>query len=151
MGTADLSADDPVLLDAGPAYERWQGATGQLALRWSGRGGLEISVSGHGGSDLIELPTRRGDVVLRASGQLSLFFDLGEMPSYDSAMRVRWTEWVLQRKSSVNCLHVVARSKLVTMGVAVANLALDGLITSHTRREGTYVAALRAAGIDPHR
>src|SRR3954467_15625784 len=82
------------LIEAGDSRERWQGASGTLGLRWNSRGAIEITLREHGGEDLVDIVTARMDQVLRDAGRLVLFFDLGEMRSYDSVMRVRWTEWL---------------------------------------------------------
>jgi hypothetical protein len=138
------------LIDSGDSREHWQGASGTLRLHWNRRGALETTVREHGGEDLVDIVTQRMDSVLRDGGRIVLFFDLGEMHSYDSAMRVRWTDWLKRHLSQVESLDVVARSKLVAMGVAVANLALGGIITVHAERRGTYEALLLKAGLSAH-
>ena len=62
-------------------------------------------------------------------------------------MRTEWTHWLVTHRARLDDLHIVARSKLVTMGVAVANLALGGIIKLHAQREGEFSNALRAAGL----
>jgi hypothetical protein len=54
---------------------------------------------------------------------------------------------VKDHAKQVVSLDVVARSKLVTMGVAVANLALGGMIKVHTGRAGAYETKLLRAGL----
>jgi hypothetical protein len=63
-----------------------------------------------------------------------LFYDLWELESYESELRKQMTSWVMERRSLVAEMHVLLRSKLVSMGVSVANLALGGIITTHTQR-----------------
>jgi len=50
-------------------------------------------------------------------------------------------DWHLAHRDTLKALHAVARSRIVRMGVTVANLAL-GKITSHDNRS-TFEAALR--------
>jgi hypothetical protein len=138
------------LIESGASRERWQGATGTLEMRWNSRGALEITVREHGGEDLVSMVTERMDKVLQDAGKIVLFFDFGEMQSYESVMRVRWTEWLKLHRPQIVSLHVVARSKLVAMGVSVANLALGGIITAHTGRQGAYETALQQASLSLH-
>jgi len=77
-----------------------------------------------------------------------LFFDMGALESYHSDVRKDLTELFLDQKSRVLSLHVLARSKLVRMGVSVARLALDWLV-GHSDA-GTFNRALTTAlGEDP--
>jgi hypothetical protein len=69
-----------------------------------------------------------------ADGRHWLFFDVYLLENYESALRVQMTRWVDARRATLAELHVLHHSKLVAMGVAVANLALGGIINSHTRR-----------------
>jgi hypothetical protein len=57
-----------------------------------------------------------------------LFFDMGELASYHPDVRRDLTQLFLDRRQRVLSLHVLARSKLVRMGVSVARLALDALV-----------------------
>jgi hypothetical protein len=137
------------LIESGDSRELWQGTSGTLRLRWNGRGAIETTVREHGGEELVDIVTQRMESSLREAQRVQLFFDLGAMHSYDSAMRVRWTEWLKKHLSQVDRLDVIARSKIVTMGVAVANLALGGIITVHSGHQGSYDAALSEAGLPP--
>jgi hypothetical protein len=56
------------------------------------------------------------------------FYDLWEMTSYDSALRVDLTDYHLRNRASLRSLHTVAQSKLVRMGVTVANVALRVIV-----------------------
>lgn len=52
------------------------------------------------------------------------------MENYDSVCRVELTSWVLSHRAQTG-LHIGLRSRMVAMGVAVANLALGSLIQVH--------------------
>jgi hypothetical protein len=71
---------------------------------------------------------------------IHIFFEMGAMENYDSALRTRLTSHFSQHRGKIAALNVFTRSKLVAMGVSVANLALGGLITSHAN-----LAAFQAA------
>lgn len=72
---------------------------------------------------------------LYAQGKLYGFHNWLDMSNYDSACRVELTAWVLRhRRASV--LHIALLSRMVAMGVTVANLALGNLIHIHNDSAG---------------
>jgi hypothetical protein len=54
------------------------------------------------------------------------FHDWSEMTSYDTACRLRMTDWVMRNRAQQAKHHILLRSKLVSMGVATASLILGG-------------------------
>jgi hypothetical protein len=71
------------------------------------------------------------------------FWDLEELEQYHSEVRTRCTEALLSNLGNLIGLTVVARSKIVRMGVAVANVALGGRATMVDR--AAFDLALRTA------
>lgn len=67
----------------------------------------------------------------RADGTLHVFLDYMGMSSYDSLARKEMTNWMLPRLKKFTGIHVVTRSKIVEMGLIVANLAYGGKMTTH--------------------
>lgn len=61
-------------------------------------------------------------------GRRHTFWDLEQLERYDSGVRVHATQALLDNRAHVICVKVLAKSKIVRMGVAVANLALGGMI-----------------------
>ena len=57
-----------------------------------------------------------------------IFCDWYEMTGYDSGARIASTEWVERHRASLERFHILFRSKLVSMGVAVANIATGGIL-----------------------
>jgi hypothetical protein len=76
------------------------------------------------------------------------FWDLGELESYESGVRTESTRLLLEHWKNVLSIRVFARSQLVRMGVAVANLALRNRIESFTDR-APFEAALRVSAREP--
>jgi hypothetical protein len=128
--------------------ELWRAGRGSLALRWTEGGAIYVRGETHGDRRLTSPAVRRKDAVLAKARRVRVFYDFWEMPTYDSEMRTEWTRWLATHRASLDSLHVLARSKLVLMGVSVANLALGGIVRTHSTRE-PFDAQLRAAGIDP--
>ena len=113
-----------------------------MTLRWKGRGVLEVVVRVHGYEEFGPVAARRMDAVLGDAGKIAIFFDFTDAPRYESGLRVFWTQWLQSHLRSITKMHIVVRSKMVAMGVSVANLALGGIIQTHTHRAGAFERAL---------
>jgi hypothetical protein len=119
-------------------------ARGRLAL-WVFEPGLLIfQLASHGDRAFVEPIVAGLERSLQYGPTVQLFVDAELMTTYDSELRTEVTAALLPERHRIACLHIVVRSKLVAMGVSVANLALGGLMTIH-RDSGSFVAALQAA------
>jgi hypothetical protein len=108
----------------------WSPAPGLVVLRLTGHLETEIApqfISQYG--------------KLWPSGVRLVVADLDEMVGYDSAFRVKMTEWARGVLNGGAVFHVSVRSKIVQMGVAVANLALGGRVRVHPNRAALEKAA----------
>lgn len=74
--------------------------------------------------------------------RLNVFCDWSEMTGYESDVRSAFTQWVASNRARVT-FHLLVGSKLVSMGVSVANLALGGILVGYTNR-AAFDAALRS-------
>lgn len=61
----------------------------------------------------------------------STFHDWTKLAGYHSEARMALTAWLLKRRKFFSAVHLASRSRLVRMGVAVANVTLDGTIEHH--------------------
>ncbi len=129
-------------IEKGPAFEVWQGS-GAMRLDWTRQGALRIIVAGHGHAEYAAPVTRRFEALLRSTQRITILADFWDMPGYDSGLRVELSAWGAGHRSIFD-LHVVSRSKLVTMGVAVASLAMGGT-KSHSQR-ASFDAEAKALG-----
>lgn len=96
---------------------------------------LVFHVVGHGHRDFARPILETFDRLRSAGGAIHVFGDLERLPNYDSELRIHATEHFRAHLVSMASLHVLVKSRLVAMGVAVANLALHGLVTIHATRE----------------
>lgn len=63
--------------------------------------------------------------------KLHSFHNWFAMDNYDSSCRIELTTWTLRHLADA-VVHIGTGSKMVAMGVSVANLALGNLITVHS-------------------
>jgi hypothetical protein len=92
---------------------------------------LLAQMIGHGDGRFADPIIGAFDEALPRKLPVQIFFEMGGMPNYDSALRTRLTSHFASHRTQIASLHVFTRSRLVAMGVAVANLALGGVIISH--------------------
>ena len=71
--------------------------------------------------------------VTAATRYLYAFLDWAEMTGYDSQVRSTYTQWMATNRNRIKA-HVLVGSKIVSMGVSVANLALGGSVVGYTNR-----------------
>jgi hypothetical protein len=79
---------------------------------------------------------------------LTLFIDAETLSGYDPPVRTDMTNAILGERERFEIVQVLALSRLVRMGVAVANLALGGLLRAHGKR-ADFERALRSSLGDP--
>jgi hypothetical protein len=83
------------------------------------------------------------DKMVAAQRHFDAFCDFSEMTGYDSEVRTMWTQWVASYRTR-STIHILVGSKIVSMGVSVANLALGGVLVGYTSH-AMFDAALRSA------
>jgi hypothetical protein len=96
-----------------------------------------------------ELGQALGDALTRqfaSSEPLHCFFDGEAVDAYHSYVRVGLTAVLLNNLSRVASISVLARSSLVHMGIAVANLALQGRIKPFGERSAFEQEFARRTG-----
>ncbi len=123
--------------------------------RWSdGRGTLEITTvrpgvvlqrfRGHALGPMASVIGERLDRELSRAQQIIVFDDWEEATGYESEVRIRLTAWTRERLDRIPETHVLVRSKLLAMGIAVANVAVSGKLRAYTSR-AAFEAALAQA------
>jgi hypothetical protein len=87
--------------------------------------------------------------IIRECGTIYLFDDLELVRGYHSDVRANLTKWSRKHRAEIMGFHILTGSKIVMMGVALANLALGGHIQAHTARPSFELAlqqAIKSAG-----
>jgi hypothetical protein len=113
--------------------KEWTTERGSLAVWLPSRSFLVLSIRGHGQAGFAA-PMLAEYAKLSQASSFDLFADVQHMTSYDSPLRTELTSRFLADRDRIAHFPVLFGSKLVAMGVSVANLALGGIITSMSNR-----------------
>jgi hypothetical protein len=124
--------------------ERWSDGRGELEITSPRRGIVLQRFEGYACLPMADAIIERLDAEIATHGTILVFDDWEEATGYDSAVRLKLTEWTRQHSGQVLETHVLLRSKLIAMGMAVANLALGGNLRTYTNRAAFDAARSRA-------
>jgi hypothetical protein len=69
------------------------------------------------------------------------FHDWEAMENYDGSARQALTSWTFENRALFTGIHILVRSKIVVLGVEVANLALGRLMVTY-RERATFESAM---------
>lgn len=130
-------------LIAPPHAQRIESARGSIGYWELRRDVYATEVRGYMTRDMAALIIARVDALYALGGKVYGFHNWFAMDNYESSCRVDLTAWVLHNRAQ-SVLHIGVASRLVAMGVAVANVALGRLIEVHTR-PASLEAALGAS------
>jgi hypothetical protein len=114
---------------------------GRLALWVVPPGFLIFQLVGHGEKSFVDPIVNGFERALAQGALVQMFVDAELMSTYDTALRTEVTAAFLPKRRRIGSLHIVVRSKIVAMGVSVANLALGGLMTVY-KDAGSFQTAL---------
>jgi hypothetical protein len=88
---------------------------------------LVVALRGHGEA-AFAAPIVDAYEQLAKGGPVHLFFDAEDLTNYDSPLRTELTARFFPDRARLASFEVLVRSRLVAMGVSVANLALGGVV-----------------------
>ncbi|HEX7664301.1 MAG TPA: STAS/SEC14 domain-containing protein [Polyangiaceae bacterium] len=89
-------------------------------------------ITGRGTDEVADAMIEAFDKNVGAEPKVSIFTDLSEMTDYSSRARTVLTAWMKRNMPRSRTVHVAVKSKLVAMGVSVANLALRSGMKIHS-------------------
>ena len=78
------------------------------------------------------------------AGKLYVFHDWMELTGYDSRTRMRLTAWSVAHRHAYQEVHLAVRSRIIAMGVQVANVAVGGIMRAHAGTAALEVELARA-------
>jgi hypothetical protein len=103
-----------------------------------------VTIKGHSSMDLLPLLITEPERRIAQGLRIDWFGDYYDMTSYESQSRLALQEFTNKHKDKMSSIVILVRSKIVAMGVSVANLATGGKIEAYTSREN-FERTLRAA------
>lgn len=120
--------------ERGQWRETWKGPNWDLVMTSPVHGIFLTRISGHADLDCALHLMRAFDRIATITiGPLDVFHDWELVTGYDSVVRqelVRWTD----ENEKPGEVHILVKSRLVAMGVSVANAALGGKLVVYSDR-----------------
>jgi hypothetical protein len=112
---------------------RIDGARGGCAA-WFDGPIMQMAAWGHGEGALAKAFLAEVDTLVSARESIVVFNDLDGLTSYDPAYRATFDAWGVKTKDQVPTVHILVRSKLVAMAIAVFALFEGGRVRPYSRR-----------------
>lgn len=116
---------------------------GDIHLSWPRPEVLLVRLTGHFDMKLGKFMLDAATRCLDQQKRVQVFCDWSDATGYDSDVRVSFTNWVASNQGRTK-FHMLVTSKIVAMGVSVANLALGGSLAVFNNRPA-FESALRVA------
>ncbi|MEZ4230007.1 MAG: hypothetical protein R3B89_12600 [Polyangiaceae bacterium] len=95
---------------------------------------VKVSYRGLATRDFAEHVMQELEILLRRDSRLEVFIDAGALRSYQSDFRKVWTAWLLQHKAELDGVHILFQSRVVEMGINIANVVLGDFIRAYAKR-----------------
>ena len=142
MGGRDhAQAMQPV--SSSPEERVYASGAGRVVIRWPAEHVIVYVESGFLSAPFADVINEVLDeFVAKAQRPIHVFVDGWDLEGYDSEIRVGASRWLEKNRDRVAKQHMLVRSRLTRMGLAVASLMLGGLLQGYTDRN-TFEAALR--------
>lgn len=122
------------LSDRGQWKESWKTGAWDLLMTSPAHGVFFTRVSGHADLDCALHVMRAFDRLAALTlGDLEVFHDWEHVTGYDSIVRQEFVRWAQEHPKQGDA-HILVKSRLVAMGVSVANVALGGRLKVYADR-----------------
>lgn len=121
-------------INLGPPRGTWTTGRGEVSTWILAPGLFATRATGHIELELSSKIVAAGNDVIREHGKLLAFHDWQGLLTYESDARKQLTDWGVAIRGKVERVHLLTGSKLVRMGVAVASIALGGMLTAYDDR-----------------
>jgi hypothetical protein len=126
-----------------PARQEWSNDRGGVSVELRSPAVVLASLRGHADANMgMELAAAL-DEHLDSPLVRHVFFEAEDLIGYHSNIRTEPTKVLLAHRKRIT-IHVLARSKLVQMGLAVVNVAFQGEVRGYKER-GEFLRELNAA------
>jgi hypothetical protein len=94
---------------------------------------IHTRVGGHADLECVKEFWDYFEKVAATQSPIENFHDWADVEGYDPEVRQRYMQWSRTHRAEIHGAHILVRSRLVVMGVTVANLAL-GYLTAYNDR-----------------
>jgi len=121
---------------------------GVLTVRRPARHVELLRCEGYARREHLDLLIANRERIVREAGRIALFDDLEDLRGYDPEVRSRLTAWSRAHQEVICSFHILVRSKIVAMGVALANAVIGGKIQAHSGRVPFESALAREINAD---
>jgi hypothetical protein len=118
----------------------WRTSRGALGIWIPAPSLLVASLVGHGEATFTS-PILNAYDSLAKTGPVHVFFDAETLTNYDTPLRTGLTQRFVIDRKRFGGFHVLVKSRIVAMGVSVANLAMGNVVRS-TAERSVFKAAL---------
>lgn len=135
--------------DAGARQERWSDERGSVELSRPRAGVVITKVSGFATPELGRRIIRWVDGSVRDGERPAVFHDWDGATGYEPEVRREFASWYARVRKNVKEVHVLTRSKVVSMGISLVTLAVGEPVHAHSDRaafEKALAAALGSPG-----
>lgn len=125
----------------------YEGPKGSLYLQTGAPGVIEGKYWGEHGIESFLVVSKTIQEALTVWPKVSLFVDLSEMTNFNADFRNEWVKWFSTHRPLLDRTVFLQNSVLVRVGLSIVNIALGGIIESHSD-PAEYERAARAAGLE---
>jgi hypothetical protein len=111
----------------------------------------EVRYVGLATTELAEGIHRRLDAWIAAGMTVTIYIDASELKSYETAFRTVWTGWFRANRPRLAAVHILFQSKLIEMGISIANSFLGGFLVPWSDRRGFEASLAKARSVHRER
>lgn len=126
--------------------ETFEDRQGSLSFVVPYPGLVRMTVEGRASGPMSQRIVQLLENALERHQQLVVFDDWERATGYESEVRIRLTDWTDRHQQRIPETHVLAGSKLVSMGLAVAAIVLRKPLQVHPTRPSFERAWVSAVG-----
>lgn len=123
---------------------RFDGPRGFVEVGLLAPGLIYQTASGYASAEVARALVVRLDELVGRAPRVLIFDDWFGVTGYDSEARRVIEQWTVRNRGSIEKIHVLLSSKLVSMAIAVSNLVTDTATVPYTDR-AAFEASLAAA------
>src|SRR5688500_12135223 len=109
-----------------PSERVWESDRGRLVVREVSPAVTLFIEQGFLDRGFAALVKSAYDAALARHGRPSIFVDAEHLEGYDPEIQLSATQWLKEHKAHITIQHMLVRSRLTRLGLAVAGLALGG-------------------------